>query len=412
MEKIEFALANGMRILHLPHNTSEVSHCALYVKAGTRNEQEDESGLAHFIEHLLFKGTKKRKAFHILNRLEIVGGDLNAYTTKEETCLHASILTNHFERAVELLFDIAFNSTFPVKEIKKEKDVIIDEIRSYQDSPSEQIYDDFEGLVFKSHPLGNPILGTEESVKLLNGEKVNRFMLRNYTPEKIVFVSTGNIPEKKLRKIIEKYFSTIPSGKSEQNKSTTPKLNALSVIQPRETMQTHVMMGGLADSYHESTRTPMILLNNLLGGPGMNSRLNLNIREKYGITYQIESNYQAYSDTGLFSIYLATENAQTEKAIKLVNRELHKLREVKISSTQLNNAKQQLKGQLAMSRESPLGMMLASGKSLLCRDRVDTIEMIFKKIDAVTSEELIDLSNRFFAPDVMSSLIFESIKES
>jgi predicted Zn-dependent peptidase len=377
------------------------------VAAGSRDEKNGAEGLAHFIEHVLFKGTKKRTSFQILNRLEIVGGELNAYTTKEETCVHASFMNTHFERAIELISDIFFNSEFPEKEIEKEKEVVIDEINSYQDSPMEQIYDDFECMIFKGQPLGKPILGTHKSVRSFNRKIIIDFIKKNYTTEKIVFSYTGNLPFEKVAAIAEKYLGTEGTFSNKKIKYSVRKSRKISVVEKKKTIQAHYISGSSAYSCYSKKRFPLFLMNNILGGPGMNSRLNLNIREKYGFTYHIESAYVPFRDSGIFNVYLATEKKFLDKSVNLVEREFKKLKEHKISSAQLSRYKYQLKGQIAISQENKAGLMLNNAKSVLNYNQPVNVDEIFKKLDAITPEEILEISNEILDGKRLSSLLYD-----
>lgn len=406
MESLTWHLSNGIRFVYL-HNPSHVSHCGLMVGAGSRDEWQKKEGLAHFIEHVLFKGTSKRKAYQVLNRLEIVGGELNAYTTKEETCVHASFMNAHAERAIELIADIVFHSTFPQKEMEKEKEVVIDEINSYMDNPMEQIYDDFECQVFKGQPLGNPILGTHESVRSFTRADILKFIKRFYSNDRMVFSYTGSLPFEQVRSLAEKHFS----GEGHKSVlSTAPRKRPLEITrlaQKKNNIQAHYIAGSTAYSCHSSKRFTLFLLNNILGGPGMNSRLNMNIREKYGFTYHIESAYVPFKDTGLFNIYLATEKKFLEKSIRLVDAEMKKLRTVKIPSAQLSRFKYQLKGQIAISQENKSGVMLNNAKSLLNYNKPVDVEAVFRKLDEVTPDDILLVANEILDPSVISSLLYE-----
>lgn len=405
MEYNILTLKNGIRIIHKPL-ASDVAHCGFIIDTGSRDEDISESGITHFIEHAIFKGTKKRKAYHILNRIDNVGGEINAYTTKENTSIYASFTKIYFERALELLTDILFHSTYPENELKKEKDVIIDEINSYQDSPYEQIYDDFEELVFKDHPLGMNILGTIDSVNKINRAKILEFIKTHYQPHQIVFSVVGNIPFNKIKKLCEKYL-----GEIEEKNGTNSRL-AFTTYQPqhknikKDIYQTHCIMGNIAYGAHDKNKNGLILLNNILGGPAMNSRLNMAIREKYGFTYNIESAYSVYSDIGLFYIYLGTDQKYIDKSIQLVKKELKILRNKKISTAQLHKAKQQLIGQITLSEENNCNVMLGMGKSLLLYDKVDELKETFEKINALTEDELRTIANEVFEEQNLSSLLF------
>ena len=337
------------------------------VNTGTRDEAEHESGMAHFIEHMVFKGTKKRSAWHVLSRIENVGGELNAFTTKEETCIHASFLSPFYEKCIELFADITFHSVFPEKEIKKEKDVVIDEINSYNDNPAELIYDDFEGQLFKNHPLGRNILGTLETVEKFSRKDIFRFIKKNYSTNQMVLASVGDIDFSKLIRLVEKYFGTIPQSEKETKRILFTNYNLMVEQFEKDSYLTHLMIGNQAYPRIHPRKSGLILLNNLLGGPALNTRLNLAIREKYGIGYTIESVYQPYSDTGVFAIYLGIDKKQLDKSIFLVKQELKKLREVKLGEIQLHRLKRQTIGQLAIGHESRMNEMLGIAKSHLYR---------------------------------------------
>lgn len=405
MEFITQTLSNGIRVIHQPR-AGEVAHCGLQINAGTRDERSDEFGLAHFLEHCLFKGTAKRKAFHVLNRLDSVGGELNAYTSKEDTVIHASFLDHHFERALELLADITFSPSFPEKEVAKEKLIVIDEIHSYLDSPGESIFDEFEEAMYAGHELGHNILGTAENLKRFKPDHLRAFHNRLYVPNSIVFSSVGNIKPEKVMRLAEKYIGSV--GTSENTLQRTPftPQAAFHREEQRDVYQAHYMLGSLAYAQTDDRRRALILLNNILGGPAMNSRLNLNISEKYGFAYNLDSSYHAYSDTGLFTVYLGTEKRYLPKARTLIYKELNKLRNQKLGTLQLHQAKQQLIGQIALSQESGASQMIALGKSLLAFDRVDTIEAIYQEIDSLTAEQLLEVANEVFHPDHLSSLTY------
>lgn len=400
-------LPNGLRIVFQPVQAT-VGHVALLINTGSRDELENEQGMAHFIEHNLFKGTKKRKAYHILSRLDDVGGELNAYTTKEETIIHTSFLQEYLDRSMELIADILVNSTFPEKELKKEKDVIRDEIHSYADSPSEQIFDDFENLIFANHPMGRSILGTEESLDSFTRKMILAFISRNYHPESMVLSIAGDFKWNGLLRMVEKYFNHLPfSGDLSPRKALSPYKPTVAEEQ-KEIMQTHAILGNRAYSMHNEAFTGMVLLNNLLGGPGMNSRLNLNIREKYGFAYNIESFYSAYTDCGIFGIYIGTHKGTINRSLELIRKELRQLREKKLGTIQLHKAQKQLMGQVALSQENNLSLALALGRSLLHYNRIDTIEDVYQKIMVLAAEDLIAIANQIFEPDQLSLLTFKA----
>jgi predicted Zn-dependent peptidase len=405
MEHNLLELKNGIRIIHKPVK-SEVAHCGFIIKTGSRDERIDENGITHFIEHAIFKGTEKRKAYHILNRIDNVGGEINAFTTKEKTSIYASFTKPHLERAIELLTDILFNSTYPESELKKEKDVIIDEINSYLDSPYEQIYDDFEDLVFKDHPLGMNILGTVDSVKKIDRKKVLNFIQENYLTNQIVFSIVGDFPFKKIEKLCKKYLNNIPKKTSDNERLAFENYKPIQEEIKKDVYQTHCVIGNVAYSAHHKHKNGFILLNNILGGPAMNSRLNMGIREKYGFTYNIESSYTAFSDIGLFYIYLGTDQKHIEKSIKLVHKELKMLKVKKLTSSQLQKAKQQIVGQITLSEENNCNVMLGMGKSMLLYNKVDNLKETYKKINAITQGELQEIANEVFDDTKLSSLIF------
>lgn len=399
------ALPNGIRVIHRDTD-SEVAHCGVVINAGSRDELHGESGIAHFIEHLIFKGTGNRKAFHILSRLENVGGDLNAYTAKEETFLHASFLKAHYERSIELFSDILFNSVFPAKEIEKEKDVVLDEINSYKDSPSELIFDEFEELIYKEHPIGGSILGNPQIVKSFKKEDIISFMNRNYLSNRMVIASVGNIRMDKLMFLVEKYFGNAPASNAVIKRDAFQKYLPEFKTELKSNFQLHCVLGNLAYSLKDEKRTALALLNNILGGPGMNTRLNLNIRERYGYCYNIESHYQPFSDTGYFIIYLGTDNGYLEKSIRLIFKELKNLREVRLGTLQLHRAKQQIIGQLAISLESKVNEMISIGKSHLFFDKVDTFEIIREKINRLSADDLLEVANEIFIESQFSRLTY------
>ncbi len=407
MKHLEHTLPNGLRIVFQPTN-SLVGHCALLINTGSRDENKDEHGMAHFIEHNLFKGTKHRKTYHILSRLDDVGGDLNAYTSKEETVIHASFLKEHFSRALELIADILINSTFPDKEIEKEKDVIRDEIESYLDSPTESIFDDFEESIFAHHPMGRVILGTEKSINTFNKKMLNSFIARNYNPQQMVLSISGPISWNRLFKMVIKYFSEIPFVGKINGRIAPQEYKPVTLTTQKDTMQTHAVLGNrAADIYHEHF-IGTVLLNNILGGPGMNNRLNLNIREKYGFAYNIESFYTPFTDTGAIGVYVGTNKGTIDKSLKLIKNELKNLCDKELGTVQLNKAKKQLIGQIALSQENNLALTVALGKSMLNYNRIDTLEDVYQKITAVSAQQLRDIANQVFNPADLSLLIYQA----
>lgn len=406
MELLLHTLGNGIRLVH--HRIPGlVAHCGIIINTGSRDETEPEHGIAHFIEHMLFKGTKKRKAYHILSRLEDVGGELNAYTTKEETAIHASFLKADYERAIELISDITFNSVFPEKEIEKEKDVVIEEINSYRDNPAELIFDDFEELIFTSQPIGRNILGTPESVRSFSRKTISDFISENFNTGQMVVCSVGNIPDENILRLFKTHFnvSSAKKRKSISDKKWIYKPD--SVVKKMDTFQNHCIIGNLAYDLKDKRRMGMFLLNNILGGQGLNSRLNLSLREKNGLAYNVESSYNPYNDTGIFSIYFGTDRQYLDRSISIAMGELKKLCTSGLGTIQLSKAKNQIKGYLVRGYDNHESLMLSLGKSLLVFDKIDTIEEICKKIDNVTAAELLETANDIFDPSKLSTLIYK-----
>ncbi|MES2267656.1 MAG: pitrilysin family protein [Bacteroidota bacterium] len=400
------ALPNGIRIL-FKHSPSPITHCCFVLNAGSRDELPQKEGLAHFIEHLLFKETERRNTPQILNRLELVGADLNAYTTKEYTCIHASLLKQHLERTIDLFEDILFHSTFPEEEMEKERGVILDEISSYLDQPEEAIQDDFEEYLFKGHPIGNNILGTPESVAVLNGADIKQFITANNNTHQMIFAVYGDYDFNKLIKLCEKYFGNVPENNNQKHRIAPGPISRGIYTLKKPISQTHCILGGRAYPSAHQNKYGLLLLNNVLGGMGMSNRLNLEIREKHGIAYTIESNYTSLTDTGIFSIYFGTDAEKADKALNLVHKELKKLRENKLGTVQLKQAKEKFIGQIALAEESRMSLIISMAKSLMDFGRIDSLEDIFAKINAVTAEDLLEISNEIFDNDRMITLLFE-----
>ncbi|MBK7174380.1 MAG: insulinase family protein [Bacteroidales bacterium] len=396
---------NGIRLVHRQIN-GPVAHFGVIVNAGSRDETPDEQGLAHFIEHMIFKGTLKRNSFQVINSLENVGADMNAFTTKEETCVYASFLSQHTSRTVEVLSDILFNSTFPDEEMKKERSVIIDEINSYKDNPSEWIHDEFDEILFPGHPLGMNILGTPAKLKKYTRTDLVSFIGRTYATDRMVLSFVGNVPFSKILKLTEKYFGSMAERSFSSSRQSPGQYLRSHTTRKFGRHQAHLILGNRAYDYLHPHRIQMALLNNMLGGPSMNSILNLALREKHGIAYNLESNYQPLSDTGLFSIYLGTDEKMIEKAIELVEKELKLLRTKQLGTNRMKIAREQLKGQLAISMESMQNEMITAGKSLLVYNKIDTLEEIIRKLDAVQPVQLMEVANKVFDPDSMSLLVF------
>ncbi len=407
MEYNFFQLTNGIRVVHKYVN-SNVAHCGLIINTGSRDEDEKENGIAHFIEHCIFKGTEKRKSFHILNRLDSVGGDLNAYTTKEETCVYASFLDEYFERTIELLSDIVFNSNFPPKELIKEKEVVIEEINSYKDNPSELIYDEYEEYMFAGHPIGRLILGTPANVRKFNSINLRHFIQKHYNTDEMVLCAVGNIKFPQLLKLVNKHFESHPANLRQNSRIPFTGYKPINITKNKRTYQTHTIIGNMAFDTKDKRKNALTVLNNLLGGPAMNTRLNLAVRERHGYAYTVDSTYTPYSDTGLFNIYLGTDNGSNAKAIDVVLKELLKLRTIKLGNLQLSSAKKQLMGQVAIAYESNLNEMLSIGKSYMLFNKIDSNAELCAKIEKVTSEEIIEIANEIFEPSQLSFLIYKS----
>ena len=395
-------LANGLRIIHL-HSQSPVVYCGIGINAGARQEGVGEEGLAHFCEHTTFKGTKKRSALQILNGLESVGGDLNAFTNKEDTVFYAAILKDHLNQAVDLLCDIVFNSTYPEEEIRHEVDVICDEIESYNDTPAELIYDEFENLIFQNHPLGHNILGTREQVQAFTGEDARRFTQRYYRPDNAIFFAYGDIDFARLVKKLK--AETEALGMKEKVAEEKPAAFILSNTTNHPSHhQAHVMLGSRTFNYDDERRMPLYLLNNLLGGPGMNARLNLSLREKNGLVYTVESSMVSYSDTGCWSVYFGCDHHDVKRCLRLVHRELDKVMQSPLSDRQLSAAKRQLKGQIAIACDNREQYALDFAKNYLHYGKERSIEELLQRIDAITAAQVQDVAQYVFAPDRLQLL--------
>ena len=398
-------LSNGLRIIHA-QNQSAVAYCGYAIDAGTRDEEENEQGMAHFVEHLIFKGTQKRHSWHILNRMEHVGGDLNAYTNKEETVVYSAFLVEHFPRAVELLTDIVFHSTYPQAEIDKEVEVIIDEIQSYEDTPSELIFDDFEELVFPNHPLGRNILGKPELLRQFKSEDALRFTNRFYRPDNMVFFVQGNVDFKRVVRLLEKAVSDIPATITERNRIKPELYIPQTKTIHRDTHQAHVMIGCRSYDTHDKKRTALYLLNNILGGPGMNSRLNVALRERSGLVYNVEANLTSYTDTGLFSVYFGTDQEDVKRCIRLVHKELKRLREKPLSSTQLTTAQKQIIGQIGVAADNFENNALNMAKTYLHYNKYEEPQEVYKRIQSLTPQDLWEVANEMFCEENLSTLIY------
>ena len=410
-----YTLANGLRIIHLPSN-SQVVYCGYDIAAGTRNERlrtddgtAGEEGLAHFCEHMSFKGTARRNAIQIINAIEGLGGELNAFTNKEDTVYYAAISKEHFSQAVNVLTDIVFHSQYPQHEIDKEVEVICDEIESYNDSPAELIYDEFENLLFEGHPLGHNILGNAEQLRTYTTDDALRFVNRNYRSDKMVFFVYGDIDFKRLCKNLERLTpeASHTSASEPASAAHIRRVNAQFIEQNRSTHQAHVMTGCQAYAYTDPRRMTLYLLNNILGGPGMNARLNLSLRERHGLVYTVESTMATYGDTGIWSIYFGCDHHDINRCRKLVRHELDRLMQKPLTLQQLIAAKRQLKGQLAIACDNHEQFALDFGRSYLHHGHERDLETLYQRIDAITAEELQTVACDLFAPDHMTTLIIK-----
>ena len=443
-----YTLDNGLRIIHLPSD-SQVVYCGYQINAGTRNEEPGEEGLAHFCEHVTFKGTERRKAWHILNCLESVGGDLNAYTNKEGTVYYSAILKEHIARAVDLLSDIVFHSVYPQAEIDKEVEVICDEIESYNDSPAELIYDEFENILFKGSPLGHNILGTAEQVRAFKTEDALRFTRKLYRPDNAIFFAYGDIDFKKLVKLIQKALGECPKGRElacsadcksaetpteeritegtptgetpteemeagdANHKVQSSKFNVQSkvagqtIVMQKNTHQAHVMIGTQAYDVNDDRRMPLYLLNNMLGGPGMNAKLNLALREHNGLVYTVESTMVAYGDTGTWSIYFGCDEHDVKRCLRLVRKELDKFMQKPLSDAQLKAAKKQIKGQIGVACDNRENFALDFGKSFLHYGWEKNVDRLYEQVDEITAAQIQAVAQELFDKDRLTTLIFK-----
>ena len=416
-----YTLDNGLRIIHLPSD-SKVVYCGYQINAGTRNEEPGEEGLAHFCEHVTFKGTERRKAWHILNCLESVGGDLNAYTNKEGTVYYSAILKEHIARAVDLLTDIVFHSVYPQAEIDKEVEVICDEIESYNDSPAELIYDEFENIIFKGSQLGHNILGTAEQVRSFKTEDALRFTRKLYRPDNAIFFAYGDIDFKKLVRLLKKSFLSeerrvmsekfnSPEAQTQFNIqhstfNTQHSFEGQTIVMQKNTHQAHVMIGTRAYDVNDSRRMPLYLLNNMLGGPGMNAKLNLALREHNGLVYTVESTMVAYGDTGIWSIYFGCDEHDVKRCLRLVRKELDKFMQKPLSEAQLKAAKKQIKGQIGVACDNRENFALDFGKSFLHYGWEKNVDRLYEQVDEITAEQIQAVAKELFDKDRLTTLIF------
>lgn len=404
----EHSLSNGIRLIHRRIENTKVAHCGFHLDIGSRDENPHQQGLAHFWEHMAFKGTRRRKAYHILNRLESVGGELNAYTTKEKICFYASFLTGYFPKAFDLLSDITFDSVFPEQQIERERNVILEEMAMYRDSPEDSLQDDFDNLIFKGHSLGNNILGTTDSVKSFHRDDFKQFITENIDTGRIVFTSVGNLPFSKILRLADKYLSHIPTYVTERKRIPFNVYRSRKKQYEKRISQSHCAIGGTSYSLLDKKRLPFFLIINLLGGPGMNSRLNLALRERHGYVYSIDAQYSSFTDTGMFGIYYGTDPGQLDKSTSVVMKELKGLKEKPLGSLQLHRAKEQLMGQLAMAEENNLSYMLMMGKSTLDLGKIEPLDEIFAKIRMIKPVEIQDIANEMFDESNLSVLTYLS----
>ncbi len=399
-------LSNGIRVVAI-FAPGPVARCALVINAGSRDENDDEHGLAHFVEHTIFKGTRKRRASHILNRLDEVGGELNAYTTKDETAIHAAFLEDDLNRAVELIADMAFNSTFPERELQKEREVIIDEITSYEDTPSELVFDEFEELAFANTPLGHNILGTPDSVSSFSGNDARRFIERTHATDKMTFVYIGPQDYKHVLHVAQRFFGNIEPRSPRPQRAQVSSFARFDKSVDKGTSQAHVVLGCPAPHNHDAQRLEMNVLSNILGGPSMNSRLSVALRERNGIAYNVETSYTSFDDTGLFCIYFGTDPQNIERSMRIVRREVDKLLQAPLSTTAFNKVIRQYVSQTLMAADDSESLMLAAGRSAVIYGEVLSVYEIAALIrESVTPESLLAAARQFLAPDNMSRLIY------
>ena len=408
-----YTLDNGLRIIHLPSD-SKVVYCGYQINAGTRNEEPGEEGLAHFCEHVTFKGTERRKAWHILNCLESVGGDLNAYTNKEGTVYYSAILKEHIARAVDLLSDIVFHSVYPQAEIDKEVEVICDEIESYNDSPAELIYDEFENILFKGSPLGHNILGSAEQVRAFKTEDALRFTQKLYRPDNAIFFAYGDIDFKKLVRLLQRALAddeSVVNLAEEKLPKNYPSVGdgiaGQTIVMQKNTHQAHVMIGTRAYDVNDDRRMPLYLLNNMLGGPGMNAKLNLALREHNGLVYTVESTMVSYGDTGTWSIYFGCDEHDVKRCLRLVRKELDKFMQKPLSDAQLKAAKKQIKGQIGVACDNRENFALDFGKSFLHYGWEKNVDRLYEQVDEITAAQIQAVAQELFDKDRLTTLIFK-----
>ena len=402
-EFFTYILPNGIRGIHRKVK-SGAARCALIIGAGSRDELPTEYGIAHFTEHGLFKGTEHRRSYQVNCRLENLGGELNAFTTKEDTTVHATVLRSDFSKAAELIADVAFHSTFPDKELDKEREVIVDEINTYKDSPMDMTYDTFEDMLFEGSELGHNILGTKRDLMRHNSAALHRFVSRTHTTDQMVFASIGNISESRIEQIANRYFASQPASTRSYTRTAPKGYTQFDREIVKHTHQSHCIIGNRAYSITEDKRLPFSLLINILGGPCANSRLNVNVREKNGLSYNIEASYTPYSDCGMAVIYFSSDHCNTDHCREIINNEINKLKNTSLTTRQLAMAKRQYIAQMTIATEGNEGYMLGIGRSMLVHGEVDTLEEAYKKINAVTASQIMEVANEIFTNN--STLIY------
>ncbi len=410
MEYNTATLSNGLRIIHLP-SSSPVVYCGFGINAGTRNELDGEEGVAHFCEHTTFKGTERRRAWHIINGLETFGGDINAFTNKEDTVYYSAILKDHTAKAVDLLSDIVFHSLYPQAEIDKEIEVICDEIESYNDSPAELIYDIFENMLFEGHPLGHNVLGEASKLRKYTTETAKAFTSRYYKPENAVFFAYGDVDFRRLVNLLKRATRDLPAAQPVMGlistSSTLPPYRMQKRVITKGTHQAHVMIGNRAYSVHDDRRMALYLLNNILGGPAMNARLNMSLRERNGLVYTVESSITSYSDTGVWCVYFGCDPHDVEKCEKLVTKELQRVIDKPLTTTQLNAAKRQIKGQIAVACDNRESFAIDFGRCFLHYGHEKDITSLFKRIDALTASQIQKVAQEIFDPELLTRLVIK-----
>jgi len=402
-----YTLSNGIRVVHNHITTSKIVHCGIMLDIGSRDENPTNQGIAHFWEHMAFKRTRKRKAFHILNRLESLGGELNAFTDKEKILFYASLRDEYFERAFELLADITFDSIFPSSQIDRERNVILEEMSMYMDDPDDSLQDEFDSVVFSGHSLGMNILGTEKTVKSFKRSDFRQFVKANLDTRKVVFSSVGNVPMERVVELAEKYLGRIPKLRSRKVRTKFFGYKPKEIVLKRDVKQARCAIGRASYKLSDPKRGAFYMLTNILGGQGMNSRLNMALREKHGFVYSVGAQYVPFTDTGLFVITFGTEQSQMKKSVALVKEELRKMRDEPLGTKQLSAAKEQLLGQIAMSEESNISFMMMMARNLLDLGRVTTLEEIFERVKNTTPKQLQEIANDMFREEKLSYLMME-----